>query len=68
MSEYSLTEPQKFEDCERYIVYIVKNGLLTGVAGEGSTPQKATEQAKMKIEAGEVGEAEMQFLDQQFCL
>ncbi|KKL56816.1 hypothetical protein LCGC14_1301620 [marine sediment metagenome] len=53
MSELTLSKPTKFENVERYTVYIVKSGLLTGVAGEGNTPQEATRNAQGKIEKGE---------------
>lgn len=52
MSEYTLSEPQKYEGVEKYEVYIVKSGLLTGVAGVGNTPQEAIKNAQDKIDAG----------------
>lgn len=51
MSNLTLTKPVKYEDVERWIVYIVgKDGLLTGEAGSGNSPKEATENAKAKIE------------------
>jgi hypothetical protein len=53
MSKLSLTKPQKLEDCEEWIVYIVKEGLFTGIAGRGNSPKEATRAAQAKIEKGE---------------
>ncbi|MHC4195909.1 MAG: hypothetical protein ACYSQZ_08205 [Planctomycetota bacterium] len=54
MSKLSISKPKKFEDAEKWIVYIIgEDGLLTGVAGMGNTPQEAQRNALKKIEKGE---------------
>ena len=53
MSKLTLTKPiyfYYFEDIEKWIVYIVSDGLLTGETGEGETPKEATEAALQKID------------------
>ena len=52
MSNLTLTKPVKYEDAERWIVYIVgKDGLLTGEAGMGNSPKEATENAQAHFDA-----------------
>lgn len=54
MSKLSVAKPQKFENAKDWFAYIVdENGNLTGVAGTGSTPEEAHQDALGKIEKGE---------------
>ena len=47
----TLTEPIKFKNIERWIVYIIgENGLLTGQAEMGNTPEEATKKAQSIID------------------
>lgn len=51
MNTFTLTEPVKYKGVEKWIVYIFENGLLTGEAGMGNSPEDATKNAQAKIEA-----------------
>jgi hypothetical protein len=42
MSKLSVSKPEKFEDVDKWIVYILdENNCYTGVHGMGNTPQEA---------------------------
>lgn len=57
MSELYLMRPKKFEDSEKWIVYVIKDGLSTGISAVGNTPEEATQKAQVKIDQGK-GELE----------
>ncbi len=45
---FTLTKPSKFQDAQKWIVYILKDGkyyVPDGNAGHGNTPENATKDA-----------------------
>lgn len=53
MTELSIGKPVWNDFGKYWTAYIIKDGLLTGVVGEGDTSQKATGDAQAKIKRGE---------------